>query len=369
MILIKKQKIKIIIWNKLFKINKNYLKNFKIIFEIINKLKKKNILIMNPLSGSHHSIGLYKNNIKNVGWWENIIKKFKNFKIISISELNSSYGSSKYIFKNLLNKKFLNYKINYKNIIKIEKNFLKKINLKKIYIIIGGSIGGLKIFIYNIIYKNKIKFFLNIASSKILIKNKIKNKINYFNLKKINLNKNIFFNFIYLYNIKSVRLLNNLEYLSKNDIILKFKKIFNKNYNFENYKKNIFKYLNYKSNNFIKYFNLISYLKILKNFNKISLKSNFINKKNKNIFIFFKNDLKFNLKSLLKTIYFFLKKKKNIIIKIIKSISGHDIFLKKDFIYTNIISKIINFRSDKIWTYDHLIPNQVRLTTTPHSEN
>ncbi|QSF25235.1 hypothetical protein CU086_00050 [Candidatus Nasuia deltocephalinicola] len=147
---------------------------------------------MNPLSGSHHSIGLYKNNIKNVGWWENIIKKFKNFKIISISELNSSYGSSKYIFKNLLNKKFLNYKINYKNIIKIEKNFLKKINLKKIYIIIGGSIGGLKIFIYNIIYKNKIKFFLNIASSKILIKNKIKNKINYFNLKKINLNKNIF---------------------------------------------------------------------------------------------------------------------------------------------------------------------------------
>ncbi|QSF25236.1 hypothetical protein CU086_00055 [Candidatus Nasuia deltocephalinicola] len=113
-----------------------------------------------------------------------------------------------------------------------------------------------------------------------------------------------------MYNIKSVRLLNNLEYLSKNDIILKFKKIFNKNYNFENYKKNIFKYLNYKSNNFIKYFNLISYLKILKNFNKISLKSNFINKKNKNIFIFFKNDLKFNLKSLLKTIYFFLKKKK-----------------------------------------------------------
>ncbi|XXS36621.1 MAG: hypothetical protein ACSHUF_00480 [Candidatus Nasuia deltocephalinicola] len=344
MFLIKKKNIKIILWKKIFKINKNYIKNFKIVLEIKNLIKKKNLIIFNPLNSSHHCLGTYKNNIKNVGWWDKILKCFKDFKIINFCDINSSYGTTNYFSKNILNYKKNLFKTNYKNFIKIYINILKKIKIKKINISLGGSLGGIKNYIfYNLFYKN-IEFLINIGSSNISLKNKIKNHNNkkILNIKELNY-KEIFNNFKNIKNIKIVRKINNLDYISKFEIKKKRKKIINLEYKIKKYKKNVFKYIDYKSNKFIKYYSIKSYLsniKINNEFLNIKKKITKKNKKNKTIFIYFKEDLKFNLKSFKNLIKLLLKLKNKISLKIINSNKGHDAFLIKNAEYLYFLNNL-----------------------------
>ncbi len=362
--IIKKKNIKIIIWKKILKVNKNYIKNFKTVFEIKNSYFKNNIIILNALNSSHHFCGFYKSNIKNIGWLDKVIKNFNKFKIICFDNIINSYGSSSINSLNVLKNKKINrflkiFDIDY---IKIKVNLLKKINIKNFYINIGFSLGGLKNILLSIIYFKKLKFSLNIATSKKNnINNKIKNNESLILLKDIKFYNSKKNNFLNIKNLKLLRKLNNIDYISKINIINKNKKIIKKIYIYNKYKKNIFKYLNYKSNKFIKYFNINSYINILKNLKfYLKIKKNINFKKSKNIIIYFKNDKKFKKKCSLKLIKFNLKLNKKINFKIIKSKNGHDSFLLHNLKYFNTLKNINNFRSDKIWTYVPLIPNQVR---------
>ncbi len=362
--IIKKKNIKIIIWKKILKINKNYIKNFKVVFEIKNLYFKNNIILFNALNSSHHFWGIYKLNIKNVGWLDKIIKNFKNFKIICFDNIIHPYSSTSINSLNVLKNKKLNkflkiFDINY---IKIKINLLKKINIKNFYINIGFSLGGLKNTLLSITYFKILTFSLNIATTKKNnINNKIKNNENLIFLKNIKFYNNKKNNFLNIKNLKLLRKLNNIDYISKINILNKKKKIIRKKYIFNKYKKNIFKYLNYKSNKFIKYFSINSYINILKNLKfYLKIKKNINFKNLKNIIIHFKNDKKFNNKCFLKLIKFNLKLKKKVNFKIINSKNGHDSFLLYNLKYFNILKNISNFRSDKIWTYAPLIPNQVR---------
>ncbi len=362
--IVKKKNIKIIIWKKILKINKNYIKNFKIVFEVKNLYFKKNIILLNALNSSQHFFGFYKSNIKNTGWIDKIIKNFNKFKIICFDNIIYPYSSTNINSLNVLKNKKLNkfLKIFDINHIKIKINLLKKINIKNFYINIGFSLGGLKNILLSIIYFKKLKFSLNIATTKKnYIKNKIKNNENLIFLKNIKFYNNKKNNFININNLKLLRKSNNIDYISKINIVNKCKKIIKKNYIFNKYKKNIFKYLNYKSNKFIKYFSINSYINILKNLKfYLKIKKNINFKNLKNIIIHFKNDKKFNKKCFLKLIKFNLKLNRKINFKIIKSKNGHDSFLLYNLKYFNILKNINNFRSDKIRTYDPLIPNQVR---------
>ncbi len=348
----------------MLKLNKNYIKNFKIVFEIKNLYFKNNIIILNALNSSQHFFGCYKSNIKNIGWLDKIIKNFKEFKIICFDNMVYPYSSTNISSLNVLKSEKLNkfLKIFDKNHIKIKFNLLKKINIKNFYINIGFSLGGLKNIILSIIYFKKLRFSLNIATTKKnYVKNKIKNKENLIFLKSIKFYNNIKNNFLNLKNLKLLRKSNNIEYISKINITNKNKKIIKKNYIFNKYKKSIFKYLNYKSNKFIKYFNINSYINILKNLKfYLKIRKNINFKNLKNIIIYFKNDKKFNKNCSLKLIKFNLKLKRRVNFKIINSKNGHDSFLLYNFNYFNILKNINNFRSDKIWTYAPLIPNQVR---------
>lgn len=166
------------------------------------------------------------------------------------------------------------------------------------------------------------------------------------NIKFYNNKKN---NFLNIKNLKLLRKLNNIDYISKINISNKSKTTIKKNYIFNKYKKNIFKYLNYKSNKFIKYFSINSYVNILKNLKfylKIKKNTNFKNLKN--ILIYFKKDKKFNKKCSLRLIKFNLKLKKRINFNIINSNNGHDSFLLYNLKYFNVLKNINIFRSDKI---------------------
>ncbi|AGS33222.1 homoserine O-acetyltransferase [Candidatus Nasuia deltocephalinicola str. NAS-ALF] len=344
MILIyKKLNIKLFIWKKIFKINKNYIKNFKIVCEIKNINFNKNIIIFNALNSSKHCNGTYKLNLYSTGWWSKIIKIFNNFKIIGFSDIGSTYGSNKINLKNIF-KNYLNFLLlNYNNLLKLKKNLLKKIKINKFFFNLGGSLGGIKSFIFKILYSKYIKFNLYIATSLFeSVRNKIQKNINK-NLIKLNIIYNKYFkNFKDLKILKLIRKINSIEYLSKKDIINKFKKIFIK-YKIKEFKKNVFKYLNYKNKKFIKYFKIKSYLNLIKIKMKLKFLNIFNKLKNKNIILIFKYDNKFKIKKSLITIKYLFNFKSIFNIKIINIVSGHDSFLKLNIFYKKFIKNLKYF--------------------------
>lgn len=339
----KKVNIKLFIWKKIFKINKNYIKNFKIVCEIKNINLNKNIIIFNALNSSKHCNGVYFLNLYSTGWWNKILKYFNNFKIICFSDIGSSYGSNNINYKNIF-KNYLDFLIlNYNNLLKLKKNLLKKVRIKNFFFSFGGSLGGIKSFIFKILYNKYIKFNLYIATSLFeSIRNKIKKNINK-NLIKLNIIYNKYFkNFKYLKILKLTRKINSIDYLSNKDIINKFKKIFIK-YRIKKFKKNLFKYLNYKNKKFIKYFKIKSYLNLIKIKIKLKILKIFNKLKNKNAILIFKYDKKFKIKSSLITIKYLLNFKLMFNIKIININSGHDSFLKLDIFYKKFIKSFKYF--------------------------
>ncbi|ALP70008.1 homoserine O-acetyltransferase [Candidatus Nasuia deltocephalinicola] len=336
----KKINIKFFIWKKIFKINKNYIKNFKIVCDIKNINLNRNIIVFNALNSSKLCYGVYKLNMYNVGWWDRIIKIFNNFKIICFNDLGSSYGSNTINIKNVF-KNYLSFLIlNYNNLLKLKKNLLKKIKINKFFFNLGGSLGGIKSFIFKILYNKYIKFNLYIATSLFeSIKNKIQKNVNK-NLIKLNIIYNKYFkNFKNLKILKLIRKINSIEYLSNQDIINKFKKTFIK-YKIKKFKKNIFKYLNYKNKKFIKYFKIKSYLNLIKIKIKLKILKIFNKLKNKNIILMFKYDKKFNIKDSLITIKYLLNFELMFNIKIINIKSGHDSFLKSNIFYSRFFKNL-----------------------------
>ncbi|ASS47082.1 Homoserine O-acetyltransferase [Candidatus Nasuia deltocephalinicola] len=358
--IINKSKYKIL---KKIKINKNiFFKNIKIVFEkIFYKKKNKLILLCHALTGSHHFSGIYKNNLKNIGWWNKIIDEYLlnlNLNFLCINNINSNFGTTNnFSYNPLINKKYNNNfpKIKLLDWTKVQYKFIKiKLKINKIFIIIGGSFGGMQLLLWSLIYPNFSKNYICIASTGKMSKNNlIKNKINKL---LINYSKNIFNKNYYTYNVKSIktlkllRIISHLYYMSKYDIKNQFLiKNFYKNYKIFNKKINISEYFFFKSNNFYKNFNINSYLYIICIINKFNFK--LIN--NKNIFLLnyfiisFKNDKRFFYKNSEILINFFIKKKNNINYKIIYNYKGHDSFLIKDIFYKNLIKLYINYISER----------------------
>lgn len=343
---------------KIIKIKKNiFLKNIKIIFEknfYKNKKKNKIIIILNAMTGSHHFNGIFKKNLKNIGWWNKIINSeiFKlNFNLICFNNILSNFGSTNIWSINPLNNKYYkNYfpKINIKNLIIIQKYILFKLKIKNIYIILGGSFGALQSLIWSLIYPEKVFLTICIAGvNKMNLKNILKNKINKLisNYLENYLKKKYYnYNIKCIKNLKLLRIIGNLSYLSFNDI--KKKKeffLYKKNYKIFKIKQKISNYFYFKSNKFYKIFNIESYIFIMKLINKFNI-LNFKNSniKNKNyLFIYFKNDERFNFKDSKLLINFFIKKN-YINYKKINLKSGHDSFLVKNDFYINLLNLYFN---------------------------
>lgn len=351
-----------VFFKKNIKINKKiFFKNIKIIFEkILYKKTSKWVIICHALTGSHHFTGLYKKNLKNTGWWNQIINKNilnKKLNFICINNINSNFGTTNNLSINPINNKI--YKNNFPKIkinkwIKIQYNLIKLLKINNIFIIIGGSIGGIQTIIWSLMYPNIINFCICIASTKKMSKNNlIKNKIN--KLVK-NYNEYIINNTYFDYNIKSIknlkllRIIGHLSYLSNYDLNKKnLKKNFFKNYKFNKIKTKISKYFYFKSNFFYKNFNINSYLYIINLLNKFkinTLKKKY-NLKLNYIIISFKNDKRFYYKYSKYLIKYFIKKNFNLNFKIIKNKSGHDSFLIKNLFYNNLIQLYIKYISER----------------------
>ena len=65
----------------------------------LNAAKSNAVLVCHALSGSHHVAGVYADDPKNVGWWDNLVGPGKpldteRFFVVGVNNLGGCYGST-----------------------------------------------------------------------------------------------------------------------------------------------------------------------------------------------------------------------------------------------------------------------------------
>ncbi len=170
------------------------LNNVQVAYQTFGKLAydKSNVIMVNhALTGNAHIAGIItldelKNSAKEVyltkynkmyegkgGWWDPIIGAGKildtdKYFIICSNVLGSCYGTSGPTSIDTNSKKNYNLtfpKITVRDMVRVQKELFDNLGIKKIKFAIGGSLGGMQIFEWAIMYPEMVEAIMPIAAS------------------------------------------------------------------------------------------------------------------------------------------------------------------------------------------------------------
>jgi homoserine O-acetyltransferase/O-succinyltransferase len=156
--------------------NKRTISEFTIRYETYGKLnKEKNnaILICHALSGDHHCAGIYTLNDRKPGWWNYVIGPGKpidtnRFFVICSNCLGGCQGTTGPSSINpQTNKPYnLNFPmVTIKDMVKAQKCLIAHLQLKQLYCVIGGSMGGMQALQWAIDYPEIVQRILPLATT------------------------------------------------------------------------------------------------------------------------------------------------------------------------------------------------------------
>ncbi|WP_339044824.1 homoserine O-acetyltransferase MetX [Candidatus Zinderia endosymbiont of Aphrophora alni] len=352
--------------------------NYKLVYETYGKLnldKSNVILICHALNASHHVTGKYKKNIEYSGWWNNMVGPNKTintniFFIICINNIGSCFGST-----GPMN---INFKTGYlygsnfpiltiEDWVNSQFFLMKKLKIKKIFNVIGASLGGMQVLCWNLIYPNFSKNYIIIASTLKLSAQNI--SFNSITRQSINFDYYFFNGDFYYYGLIPKNSLCISRMIAHNTYISSFdmSKKFNRKLQFENVCFNFdmdFKvesYLYYQGEKFSNYFDTNTYLLITKLLDYFDMDKK-IKKKNKKknfLIISFNTDWRFPLKHNKKIINLLIKSKMNIYFIKINSLYGHDAFLKYNYNYMQVINFFLKRNYKNIFLKKYNIYNNI----------
>ena len=137
----------------------------------LNKAKNNAILICHALSGNHHAAG--KDDNGNIGWWDNYIGPNKaidtnKFFVVSLTNIGSCFGSTG---PNTVNPKTGKYwatefpTLHVTDWVNSQKMLMDAIQIKGWMAVIGGSLGGMQVMEWSVLYPNLIKNSVIIAAA------------------------------------------------------------------------------------------------------------------------------------------------------------------------------------------------------------
>lgn len=139
----------------------------------LNKDKSNAILICHALNASHHVAGVYEDDPKHVGWWDNMIGPGKSidtnrFFVIGVNNLGSCFGST--------GPKDINPKTNQaygadfpvitvEDWVDSQERLVSALGIKCLLAVMGGSLGGMQVLSWSIRFASRLKHAVVIASA------------------------------------------------------------------------------------------------------------------------------------------------------------------------------------------------------------
>ena len=152
------------------------LPGFELVFETygtLNAARTNAVLVCHALSGGHHVAGIYADNPKNLGWWDNLVGPGKpldtnKFFVVGVNNLGGCYGSTGPISINPETGKRYGADfpmVTVEDWVAAHARLADHLGVDTWAAVLGGSLGGMQAIEWSLQFPDRIRHAMAIASA------------------------------------------------------------------------------------------------------------------------------------------------------------------------------------------------------------
>ena len=138
----------------------------------LNDDKSNVIVVCHALTGSHHAAGVYEGEVK-AGWWDGFIGSGKaldtdKYFVICSNVIGSCFGSTGPMSLQHPHHEYYRYKfpvVTIKDMVKAQRILFDRLDIHRVYAIVGGSMGGMQALQFAVHYPNFAQKIIAIATT------------------------------------------------------------------------------------------------------------------------------------------------------------------------------------------------------------
>ncbi len=139
----------------------------------LNADKSNAVLICHALNASHHVAGVYADQPKNMGWWDNMIGPGKSldtdrFFVIGVNNLGSCFGSTGPMHTNPDTGRVYGADfpvVTVEDWVNAQARLLDALGIEQLAAVMGGSLGGMQALSWTLQYPERVKHAVVVASA------------------------------------------------------------------------------------------------------------------------------------------------------------------------------------------------------------
>lgn len=138
----------------------------------LNDDKSNVIVVCHALTGSHHAAGVYEGEVK-AGWWDGFIGSGKaidtdKYFVICSNVIGSCFGSTGPMSLQHPHHDYYRYKfpvVTIKDMVKAQRILFDRLDIHRVYAIVGGSMGGMQALQFAVHYPNFAQKIIALATT------------------------------------------------------------------------------------------------------------------------------------------------------------------------------------------------------------
>ncbi|NKI71413.1 homoserine O-acetyltransferase [Collimonas pratensis] len=139
----------------------------------LNADKSNAVLVCHALNASHHVAGVYQDDEKNVGWWDNMVGPGKaldtnKFFVIGVNNLGSCFGSTGPMHINVATGKPYGAGfpvVTVEDWVQAQARLADALGIVQFAAVMGGSLGGMQALAWSLLYPTRLRHCVVIAST------------------------------------------------------------------------------------------------------------------------------------------------------------------------------------------------------------
>ncbi|WP_211452391.1 homoserine O-succinyltransferase MetX [Collimonas antrihumi] len=152
------------------------LADYTLVYETYGSLnadKSNAVLVCHALNASHHVAGVYQDDEKNVGWWDNMVGPGKaldtnKFFVIGVNNLGSCFGSTGPMHINTATGKPYGAEfpvVTVEDWVQAQARLADALGITQFAAVMGGSLGGMQALAWSLMYPTRLRHCVVIAST------------------------------------------------------------------------------------------------------------------------------------------------------------------------------------------------------------